>query len=105
MGFAIYQLKKGSPTQNQMKEMLDVVKKTQLVGQLTPKKKAAVDTAVEELDNLYGSVTAYVKGINGSKIGGATTSVVGGGLTIAGNSKTCFFYFQLIFFCDKWVIF
>merc|ERR1712110_783235 len=84
MGFAIYQLKKGSPTQNQMKEMLDVVKKTQEVGHLMPKKKAAVDRAVEELEELYAAITEYVEAINGTKIGGATTSAVGGGLCIAG---------------------
>merc|ERR1712110_330307 len=81
MGFAIAQLVNGSPTQNQMKEMLDVVKKTQEVGHLMPKKKAAVDRAVEEL---YAAITEYVEAINGTKIGGATTSAVGGGLCIAG---------------------
>ena len=90
IGFAIAQLKKGSPTQKQLKEMLDVVKKTQEVGHLTPEKKAAVDTAVEELDKLYAAITEYVEAINGTKIGGATTSIVGGGLCIAGKSKTLF---------------
>jgi len=84
MGFAIAQLVNGSPTQNQMKEMLDVVKKTQEVGHLMPKKKAAVDRAVEELEELYAAITEYVEAINGTKIGGATTSAVGGGLCIAG---------------------
>ena len=90
MGFAIAQLVNGSPTQNQMKEMLDVVKKTQEVGHLMPKKKAAVDRAVEELEELYAAITEYVEAINGTKIGGATTSAVGGGLCIAGKSKTLF---------------
>ena len=97
MSFAIAQLVNGSPTQNQMKEILDIVKKTQEVGHLTPEKKAAVDTAVEELDKLYAAITEYVEAINGTKIGGASTSAVGGGLCIAGKSKTLFLYFQLIF--------
>ena len=72
-------------------------KKTQEVGPLTPEKKVAVDTAVEELGKMYAVITEYVRAINGTKLTGATTSIVGGGLTIAGKSKTFFLYFQQLY--------
>ena len=73
-----------------MKEMLDVIKKTQKVGHLTPKEKSAVDTTVGELDKQF----AWFKVISWTKEGLRHIATIG-------KSKTFFLYFQLIFFATN----